>query len=118
MPIPAQHLQDLVADYLRRHRDEQPLLQPLVDRLAAGANVTDRRAFDGHVTTSGVVINVADDVCSSTTSPQDAASSPAVTRRTRTARFGRPPCVRSLKRPASQGWRRSAMARPCASTFT
>ncbi|MFJ8076271.1 hypothetical protein ACIQ7Q_20560 [Streptomyces sp. NPDC096176] len=39
MPIPAQHLQDLVADYLRRHPDEQPVLRPLVDRLAAGANV-------------------------------------------------------------------------------
>ncbi|MET9915197.1 NUDIX domain-containing protein [Streptomyces sp. NPDC006476] len=62
MTIPALHLQDLVTGHLRGHPGEQSLLQPLVDRLAAGANVTDRREFDGYVTTSGVVINDADDV--------------------------------------------------------
>ncbi|MFI0220296.1 hypothetical protein [Streptomyces lydicus] len=62
MPVPAPHLQDLVTAYLHGHPDEQPLLQPLLGRLAAGANVIDRRAFDGHVTTSGVVINDAEDV--------------------------------------------------------
>jgi 8-oxo-dGTP pyrophosphatase MutT (NUDIX family) len=62
MTISTSHLQDLVADYLRGHPDEQPLLQPFLGGLAAGANVTDRREFDGHVTTSGVVINDADEV--------------------------------------------------------
>ncbi|WP_369228489.1 NUDIX domain-containing protein (plasmid) [Streptomyces sp. R39] len=62
MTIPAPHLQDLVTAYLRRHPDEQPLLQPLLDRIAAGHDVTDRSQFDGHITTSGVVINDADDV--------------------------------------------------------
>jgi hypothetical protein len=62
MTIPAPHIQDLVTGYLRGHPDEQSLLQPLLDRLAAGASVTDRREFDGHVTTSAVVINDADDV--------------------------------------------------------
>ncbi|MFI9548026.1 NUDIX hydrolase [Streptomyces sp. NPDC052016] len=62
MTVPAPHLQDLVTGYLRGHPDEQPLLPPLLDRLAAGDNVTDRQQFDGHVTTSGIVINDADDV--------------------------------------------------------
>ncbi|WP_329580590.1 NUDIX hydrolase [Streptomyces sp. NBC_01361] len=62
MTIPAPYLHDVVTAYLRRHPEEQPLLQPLLDRLAAGHNVTDRRQFDGHVTTSGVVINDADEV--------------------------------------------------------
>ncbi|MGW7262318.1 NUDIX hydrolase [Streptomyces sp. NPDC054842] len=62
MTLPAPHLQDVVTGYLRGHPDEQSLLQPLQDRLAAGANVSDRRDFDGHVTASGVVINDADDV--------------------------------------------------------
>lgn len=58
MTIPAPYLHDVVTAYLRRHPEEQPLL----DRIAAGHNVTDRRQFDGHVTTSGVVINDADEV--------------------------------------------------------
>ncbi|MFF8917810.1 NUDIX hydrolase [Streptomyces sp. NPDC015032] len=62
MTIPAPNLQDLVTGYLRRHPEEQPLLQPLLDRIAAGHDVTDRRQFAGHVTTSGVVINDADNV--------------------------------------------------------
>ncbi|MFD7615580.1 NUDIX domain-containing protein [Streptomyces sp. NPDC059802] len=62
MPIPAPHLQDLVTAYVRGHPDELALLQPLLDRLAAGDDVTDRRQFDGHVTTSGIVLNDGDDV--------------------------------------------------------
>ncbi|MFF1678416.1 NUDIX hydrolase [Streptomyces sp. NPDC058256] len=62
MPLPAPHLRDVVTAYLRRHPEEQPLLKPLLDRIAAGHDVTDRGQFDGHITTSGVVINDADDV--------------------------------------------------------
>lgn len=54
MPLPV--------PYLGRHPEGQPLLQPLLDRIAAGHDVTDRGQFDGHITTSGVVINDADDV--------------------------------------------------------
>ncbi|MFM9700381.1 NUDIX domain-containing protein [Streptomyces europaeiscabiei] len=56
------HVQDVVTTYLRRHAEEQPLLQPLLDRIAAGQNVTDRNQFEGHITTSGIVINDAGDV--------------------------------------------------------
>jgi 8-oxo-dGTP pyrophosphatase MutT (NUDIX family) len=62
MTIPASHLQQLVTGYLRGHPDEQSLLHPLLHHLAVGDNVTDRRASDGYVTTSGVVINDADGV--------------------------------------------------------
>ncbi|MBC7267730.1 NUDIX domain-containing protein [Streptomyces albogriseolus] len=62
MAIPAPHLRDVVTAYVSRHPEEQALLQPLLDRIGAGCNVTDRGQFDGHITTSGVVINDADDV--------------------------------------------------------
>lgn len=62
MGIPAAHIEDVVTGYLRRHPEEQALLQPLLDRIAAGHDVTRRTDFDGHVTTSGVVVNDADEV--------------------------------------------------------
>ncbi|MFF9352329.1 NUDIX domain-containing protein [Streptomyces sp. NPDC014734] len=62
MAIPGPHVHDAVTAYLRRRPSERELLQPLLDRLAAGVNVTDRAAFGGHVTTSGVVVNDADKV--------------------------------------------------------
>lgn len=62
MAIPAPHIHDTVTAYLRRHPDEQALLQPLLHRLTAGRDVTDRTDFDGHVTTSGVVVNDGDEV--------------------------------------------------------
>ncbi|MFE6939697.1 NUDIX domain-containing protein [Streptomyces chartreusis] len=62
MTIPALHVREIVTGYLRRHPAEQPLLQPLLDGIAADHNVTDRDQFDGHITTSGVVLNADDDV--------------------------------------------------------
>lgn len=62
MGIPAPHILDVVTAYLRRYPDEQERLQPLLDRLAAGHDVTRRSDFAGHVTTSGVVVNDADEV--------------------------------------------------------
>ncbi|MFI0218857.1 NUDIX hydrolase [Streptomyces lydicus] len=62
MAIPAPHIHDILTAYLRRYPDERSLLQPLLDRLAAGYDVTSRTDFDGHVTTSGVVVNDGDEV--------------------------------------------------------
>ncbi|GAB2992500.1 hypothetical protein GCM10023080_067980 [Streptomyces pseudoechinosporeus] len=62
MGIPATHIHEVVTAYLRRYPDEQALLQPLLDRIAADHDVTRRTDFDGHVTTSGVVVNDADEV--------------------------------------------------------
>lgn len=62
MSIPAPHLHDVVTAYLRRYPNEQELLQPLLDRLSDGRDVTDRTDFDGHVTISGVVVNDGDEV--------------------------------------------------------
>ncbi|MFF4205618.1 NUDIX domain-containing protein [Streptomyces sp. NPDC001668] len=62
MGIPAAHIHDVVTGYLRRYPDEQALLQPLLDRVAAGHDVTRRTDYAGHVTTSGVVVDEADEV--------------------------------------------------------
>ncbi|MEU0108294.1 NUDIX domain-containing protein [Streptomyces sp. NPDC006251] len=62
MGIPASHIHQVVTAYLRRHPGEQALLQPLLDRIAVGHDVTRRTDYEGHVTTSGVVVNDADEV--------------------------------------------------------
>uniref|UniRef100_UPI003F499058 NUDIX domain-containing protein n=1 Tax=Streptomyces chartreusis TaxID=1969 RepID=UPI003F499058 len=62
MTLPAPHLRAILTGYLGQHPEEQPLLQPLLDRIAAGHDVSDRRQFAGHVTASGILINDADDV--------------------------------------------------------
>lgn len=62
MGIPASHIQDVVTAYLCRHPEERELLQPLLDRIDAGHDLTRRTEFAGHVTTSGVVVNDADEV--------------------------------------------------------
>ncbi|WP_179200475.1 NUDIX hydrolase [Streptomyces reticuliscabiei] len=62
MGIPAPHIQDVVTAYLCRHPEEQELLRPLLDRIEAGHDLTRRTEFGGHVTTSGVVVNDADEV--------------------------------------------------------
>lgn len=62
MGIAASHIQDVVTAYLRQHPEEQELLRPLLDRIDAGHDLTRRTDFDGHVTTSGVVVNEADEV--------------------------------------------------------
>ncbi|MDF3303175.1 NUDIX hydrolase [Streptomyces tropicalis] len=62
MAISGPHIHDTVIAYLQRRPAELEVLQPLLDRLAGGVDVTDRSDFAGHVTTSGVVVNDADEV--------------------------------------------------------
>ncbi|MFB7511497.1 hypothetical protein [Streptomyces broussonetiae] len=48
-------IHEAIAACLRGRPAEQVLLQPLLDRLAAGRDVTDGTEFHGHMTSSGVV---------------------------------------------------------------
>lgn len=64
MTVPASHRRAVMSAHLRRHLDEQALLQPLLDRIGPGVgqSVTVRGQFEGRlVTPSGVVINHAGD---------------------------------------------------------
>ncbi|WP_078898377.1 NUDIX domain-containing protein [Streptomyces sp. CNQ-509] len=57
MAIAHPHIHDVVTAYLGRHPAERPLLDPLLDLLAA-----DRIHVDGQVRASGVVVNDGDEV--------------------------------------------------------
>ncbi|MGR8010966.1 NUDIX hydrolase [Streptomyces hypolithicus] len=62
MPIPAAHIQAVVTVYLAAHPEERAALQPLLDGLDAGRDMAARETFDGHVTTSAVIVNDHDQV--------------------------------------------------------
>lgn len=57
MAITAAHVRDLLAAYLDLHPDEKDDLAPLADLLQAGADITSRKEFAGHVTANAVLAN-------------------------------------------------------------
>ncbi|MFI1809288.1 NUDIX domain-containing protein [Streptomyces sp. NPDC020422] len=59
MPPSADHIRDLVADYLDRHPAERSALSGLLSALDSGADPTSRTALPGHITCSAVVIDAA-----------------------------------------------------------
>lgn len=56
MPIPADHIRTTVAEFIRRHPDREPELNPILELLHAGIDVTNRKEFRGHLTASAVVL--------------------------------------------------------------
>lgn len=55
--ISSSHLRDTLAAYLDRHPDDIADLSLVLELLAKGADLADRRSWQGHVTVSGIVLN-------------------------------------------------------------